>query len=63
MKKLIQNTFILIGILALIFIIGSAGALEREMITCGQCIIQSIIGILVMIGAFKLGFAISNDKE
>ena len=63
MSKLVQNTLLTIGILALIFIIGSVGALERNMITCTQCIVQSIIGVLVMLGAFKLCDIIIENEE
>lgn len=44
-----KNTICLITIvLALIFVVGSAGALERGNITCLQCLVQSAVALLAM---------------
>lgn len=61
--RIIRNTCFAVMIIAFVAVIGTVGGLEREMMTTGQTILYSAIGLAAMAGCGIILKIIGTEED
>lgn len=63
MKDVVLSILVLLGIASIIFMVGTAGALDQNMITFSASVKRILIAGIVLVAAFIAGKILLKDEE
>lgn len=63
MKDVVLSILVLLGIASVIFMVGTAGALDQNMITFSASVKRILIAGIVLVAAFIAGKILLKDEE
>lgn len=63
MKDVVLSILVLLGIASIIFMVGTAGALDQNMITFSVSVKRILIAGIVLVAAFIAGKILLKDEE